>query len=216
VHRQEAIARMLLEADRTGFVSHLRRSAELRLEFLFWTYGRERDTDYARLITATRCRQGPFWDALATGDVDLARRVAVASVAPFDERYEYEDDHDYGQLFFDLVTSGFQPSARLPAIVSRIETIVDGQPSARLDVCKALLGRDQGALADALQKLVAEHVELFRAKGEGLLADPDEFATERFISIEGLGIKVAATQMGIAVADEDRLMPREALMTVAP
>lgn len=206
--RQMAIAQILMEADRPGFIDNLRRSAELRIELLFRTTGHQADAPLVRHIAGTRFRLGPFLDGLASGDLELGKRIAVASVAPFDKRYEYEDDHVYGQILFDCVTSGAAPAP----LMQRFQEILEGQPSARLEVCRAILGRDAEALDGALASLADEHAALFAEKGEGIVADPDEFATERHVSVEGLAIKVLAKTMGLAVADEHRFMPRQAFV----
>jgi hypothetical protein len=215
-YRRCGIARLLTAADRDGFLDDLRRSAELRCDLLALARGKERDEDFARYISATRHRLGPFLDAVASGQLGLARAIALASDAPYDVRYEYEDDYCYAQVLFEAVKSGFAASPAIAPHMIRFDSVIDGEPTPRFQACRGLLAGDEVAFGDALQALIAAHAEEYREKGRGILADPEDHATERFILVEGLALKVIATRMNIPVSAEDRYMPREAFVELVP
>lgn len=212
MHRRSGIACVLTEMDRDGFVDQLRRSGELRCDLLTWLRGRERDDLFARYVCSTRHRLGPFLDAVTAGDLGLARAIAAVSDAPHDPRYQYDDDHWYAQVLFELLKADFGTSAPALQHLARFQAVVEGQETPRFQACQALLTGNQALFGEALRGLTAEHEAEFREKGEAIIADPDEYATERFILVEGLALKMLARRMNIAVADEDRYMPREAFV----
>jgi hypothetical protein len=216
VHRRYGIVRLLTELDGEAFFEQLRRSAERRLELLQWTRGLERQDDLARFISGTAHRLNPFADALAAGDLELGAKLAAASQAPFDARHEYEDDHHYFQLLAALVSAKLAPDAAVTDHLARFEAALEGEPSCRLDACRALLSGSAPDLEAALEAMIAEHEARFRKKREGILADPQEYATERFVLVEGLALKVLAARMGLPVPEESRFMPRQAYVLAAP
>jgi hypothetical protein len=208
LYRRSGIARLLTAADRDGFLDDLRRSAEVRCDLLTLARGKERDEAIARYISATRHRLGPFLDAVTGAKLGLARAIALASDAPYDARYEYEDDYCYAQVLFELIKSGFAGSPAIAPHMIRFESVIAGEPTPRFQACQALLAGDEAGFGGALEALIAAHTEDYREKGRGILADPEDHATERFILIEGLALKVIATRMNIPVSAEDRYIDR--------
>lgn len=60
----------------------------------------------------------------------------------------------------------------------------------------------------ALTRLVEEYDRL----RDGITMDPENLATERYVMVEGLGLKVLAAKRGLLPAPEHRFMPANAFL----
>lgn len=204
--RQLAIAVLLTEADSSAFFRHLTEAGEIRSSFLKSTTSRPDDfAEYRRAGDL-----GGFADALAAGQVDLAAEIAGESAGEWSPDYEYEEDFCYAKVLQTLVANDFAPHESCEEWLAALNRVVDDEPTAQGDLAAALVTGDATAFHEGLVARVEEHRALFELKGAGLIADPDEYATERHVFVEGLALKVVARRRGIDLADEEPLMPREA------
>src|SRR5262249_13646523 len=133
---------------------------------------------------------GPFFDAVAANQLKLADEIAKLSPDHWLEGYEYEDDFTYAYFFYQLISFDGAETTVLQSIIDQFENALEGQFSERLELCKALLAKDQSAFDDAFAALLNEH----QTKTEAL-ADPTldsiqaqelDFEANRHIFVEGL------------------------------
>jgi hypothetical protein len=205
-YRQHAIALLLTEADGERFFAGLLRAAELRRDLLAAIASSPKEfAEYRHVGGGTG-----FFDALAAGNPSTAGEIARVSTSEWQPDYEYEDDYWYAKALHEFVLQDLAPDARVAEIMESLRRAAEGKMTPQLRLCGALLAGDTEGFRTALLDRVREHQETFARKGEGIIADPDEFATERHVFVEGLALKLLARTRGILVDDEDPLMPREA------
>lgn len=205
--RQLGITLLLAEADGAAFRAHLAAAGEIRRDLLLSTASRpEAFAEYRRAGDL-----GGFADALVAGRLDLAREVAGACADAWARDHEYEDDFLYAKILHALVTGGFAVDDASLRLLEPLRAAAEGEPTGQVLVASALLAADEEAFVDALATRVDEFRAWWARKGEGIVEDPDAYACERHVFVEGLALKAIARGMGIPVVDEEPLMPREAL-----
>lgn len=204
--RRYGVAMVLTQADSAAFFSALVSAAEIRRDLLAATAAEAKK--FAEYRHAGDL--AGFADALAAGRLDLAKGIAALSTDGWQEDYEYEDDFRYAEFLHTFVGSDFTASERCRASLDALLVAAEGDATPAWQVGDALLARDRERFATGLAARVAEHRAWFAKKGEGMIAEPDEYATERNVFVEGLALKFLARKLGLAVADEEPLMPREA------
>ncbi len=210
--RRRGIARLLADADQAGFFASLEEAASLRRHLLLWAAGRQSEPELAGPCRASDL--GPFFDALAARRLDLAVTIARASEAPMNRRYEYEEDYRYAQFLFAMVQGA--DASNLGAVLGELARATEGEETGRYLTCKALMISDNDAFEAALARLVEEHEEHYGKLQDGIIADPEGFATERYVMVEGLGLKVLARERGLVPAPEHRFMPANAFLREEP
>jgi len=204
--RMYAISRLLTEADSGAFFEHLGNAARLRVDLLEWAPGAGEELERYTYVG----NDDAFFDALAAGDVATAKRIAELAEARFDRDFEYAEDYAYRRFLFELAQADFRTAASLQPLLDALNDALAGDVSPRYAICKALLEGEGTVFLESLTDLIAEHEMLFEKKGQGLIADKHEFATERFVFVEGLALKFIAASVGLPIEAEDRCMPREA------
>ena len=122
------------------------------------------------------------------------------------EDHEYEDDYCYAQILHRFVREE-SPEKEISAILDQFNTFQEGEPNARLDVCKALLSRDQMAFDEAFEGLLSEfEAKVAADKERGQLEEPQVIA-QRHIFVEGLAILRLAERRGLKTESEYRYCP---------
>lgn len=200
--RALAIIALVTAADTDTFLHNLIRSAGVREHHLArWrAAGRDDDHDLAA------SRLDGWFDAVAGGATDAALRIAALSPDRWIESREYEDDHCYAMLLFALLR-GDPVDASTAARLARFEAALDGAPSPRLAVVRALLARDPEAFEAAFEALLQwREEEIDAAIGRGQMDDA-VVVPDRLVFVEGLALLRLATRAGIATAPEYRLCP---------
>ena len=172
------------------------RSADARITFLE-RLQREGITEEYYLASG---RYGPLVDAVAAGDFESARRIAELSPDAL-QLGEYDDDYHYAQALHRLV-QGDPPVDEVESIADDLETFLNGEPSARLDVVRALIRRDQDAFDRAFEDLIYDFEESVRkAKERAQLEEPTILA-QRVVFVEGLAILKLAQMQRLETASE--------------
>jgi hypothetical protein len=200
LRRVLAISRLLLQADVDGYHHELLRSAHSRCYYL----ARCQREGYADFHVAAS-RAEPFFDALAAGDLALARRIADLSPrAPrIDE--EYLEDFHYVHLLHLHVRSEGRDAEGLERQLAAFEVSLE-RSGARLELSKALLARDGRAFEAAFQSLLEERaVEVDRQKARFMIDAGD--ITASYVFIEGLAWLKLAEHAGLPTAEEYRFCP---------
>jgi hypothetical protein len=200
--RALGIILLLTRADSDGFYFNLIRSARLRRDYLQRVVdaGATDDHHYAA------GRYMPLLDAIAAGEIELAREIAALSPAEFREGHEYEDDYCYAQLLHRFIQEPV-PEAELPPLLVRFENYLQGAIDPRFDVCQALANRDQDEFDSAFESfLTAFEMMIAANKERGQLEEPQVVA-QREVSVEGLALLRIAERRGLQTSDEYRYCP---------
>jgi hypothetical protein len=217
--RAHAILRLVVAADAEGFSSDLIMSGRAARAHL---------RHHARPIHADRrradvllCAQpvrterrrahscfGPFFDALAAGDIGLA--TEIADLAPSHWRPDQEPEEDFlWQRTLGLLLIG----AHKPLIEAHLarfaERIVEGK-DARLEVCRALYAADSLAFDKAFRGLLCQReIEILRERRRQAADTCHSLSTQ--VYVEGIAVLKMARAGGISIAREYPMCPALAL-----
>ncbi|HET8934636.1 MAG TPA: Imm49 family immunity protein [Polyangiales bacterium] len=152
-------------------------------------------------------RYRPLISLIAAGDIERARHISELSPSEFQLSHEYEDDYCYAQLLSHLLLDNAAEDARSSALLSQFEGWLEDASNVRLDLCQALLQRDQAAFDDAFEGLLLDHeesIEVEHARGQH---EDDAVRAERLVMIEGLAMLRLAQRQGLQTADDYRYCP---------
>lgn len=202
-----AITHLLRSADLEQFKLYLVRSGYARRYFLQRS-ARDGNTDDPRLALG---RTEAFLDAVAAGQLALARQIALLSGDTWRRDWEYEDDFCYF-LFLHKIASGLDrvEEPRLGAILARFETALEGAKSFRLNVCRAILERDAEAFQTALFDLLEQRrEELLDLRERMQQVEPASCVcwARSFVSVEGLALMRLAELAGVPPVERDTELP---------
>jgi hypothetical protein len=202
-----AIAHLLRSADVEQFTLYLTRSAHARRYFLRRS-AREGNAEDPRLALG---RTEAFLDALAANQIDLARDIARLSGHAWHGGWEYEDDFCYFLFLHQLVSQdGLPDTVGLGATLARFESALEGGKSLRLEVCRALLERDDEAFQSGLFALLEQRrEELFNLRERMQQVEPMSCVcwARSFLCIEGFALMRVAELVGLLPLDRDAEMP---------
>lgn len=210
--RSLAIITLLTEGDTNLFYHNLIRSGLVRETFLKRCQ-HEKYQDFYCAIS----RSGAFFDTLAAGNFDLARRIDTVSHQKWFSKGEYEDDYCFTK-FFHLMIQKNTDRDELVALVDRFEKSLEGATNPKLDVCHAFMANDQKILEEAFHDLIEAHDSyLAQEKERGQMEDP-HIVAQRSIYVEGLAIIRIAERHGLKLQTEFKFCPQLAMMpmTVPP
>lgn len=205
-----AICKLLDQADVEKFGENLVRSAQARRYYL--KKSREEGNLDDRFLGLSRVES--VMDAVVAQDLDLAREIGSLSVDEWHDEWEYEDDFCYFLFLHRLVASTeFVASPEAAALLVRFEQIIEGQPSPRLALCRALTDRDGLAFWAAFESLLTEYRDtndVKRARVTEYTADA-KFWPNSFVSIEALAWLHVGRMFDLTSAEDFAYCPREAL-----
>jgi hypothetical protein len=200
--RAAAIIVLLTRGDTDGFYHNLMRAARCRLQYL------QRCAAEARQAEHHQCssRLGGFLAAVAAADYTTARQIIALSPVDWLKGHEYEDDYCYAQLLHGLLA--VQPdSPRLQALLQQMDTALDGREDARLILVKAIVARDQGAFAAAMDAFVAARTNHLDADEARHRIEEPVMLAERHVYVEGLAMLRIAERLGLAVQTDYLYLP---------
>ena len=202
--RTAGIAAVLVELDLDGFHHMLTRSALTRMYLLEHTPPAERDASRHCRIS----RASGFFDAVAAGQIELARRIVAAGPQQRNVDYEYEEDYAYVRFLYGLLLGAEDAEQR--AILDDWKTLLGGAKSAKHAVCQALPTRDAAIFDAAFASLLNARKRDLHKQERSLNRDEMEFAGGRHVYVEGLAILRIAEVLGIATQPEYKYCPKEA------
>ena len=201
--RALAIILLLSRGETDLFYHNLIRSGRIRLHYLQRMYDAGRLDDHH--FAAGRFES--LLDAVAAGERDLARDIAALSLKELRRGHEYEDDFCFAQIIGNLVTAGPEAHRASDLFVDRFAEFAAGEPAPRLDVCRALLARDQKELDPAFSDLlVARQDQIRDDRQRGQLEDVVVLAN-RHVFIEGLALLRIAEDIGLETSREYEFCP---------
>lgn len=210
--RALAIITLLVQADVDRYCHNLIRSARAWRHFL-QRCGAEMALDEHHYCSG---RYKPFLAALAAGDFDLAKAIARIAPSDFREGHEYLDDFCYSQILFRMLENSPDQQGMI-SLATRFEAVLDGQPSPRLDICRALISRNQDDFIESFQTLIDLRTREIEEDIEGGQMEEPDIVAERRVFVEGLGILKLGAYIGLVVEDTFPMCPRIALQPmVAP
>ena len=200
--RAHALLWLLVDADPHTCFRDLTLSGQVRRHFL-----RRSQREKSVHCFNASSRIEPFFDAVAAESLDVARDIAALTPTTWLAKDEYEDDFCYARFLYGFLGSKTvgKPAADLAPLLDRFEGALDGAESPRLDLCRALVGRDQDEFDEAFDALVderQEQVEERRAETNPvLLLDGQVF-------VEGLALLRIAKDIGLRTRTEYPGCPR--------
>lgn len=198
-----AITHLLTDADLEQFKLYLTRSGYARRYFLSRS-ARDGNSGDPRLALG---RTEAFLDCVAAGQMALAREITSLSGTAWNPDWEYEDDFCYF-LFLHRIVGGLDPTDEplLRNVLTRFETALEGGKSLRLDMCRAILGRDAEAFSTGLFALMeSRRKELFHLRERMQQLEPAGCVcwARSFVSIEGFALMRLAVFAGLPPLDPD-------------
>jgi hypothetical protein len=207
-YRALGICVLLTDADVDGFFHWLIQSALTRVYYL----RRCRHEGLAGTAGARASLLDGFLDAVAAGQVPLAREIVNLSAERWMEGEEYEDDFAWARAL-GLLALGERDS-ETGTVLDQFQRALEGGKAVRLDVGQAMLAKDQEAFDRAFDALIREHQEandrLADPEENSILADEYPFEPNRQVFVEGLAVLRLAESRGLKTRPEYPRCPRPA------
>jgi len=142
-------------------------------------------------------RSDAFIDALAAGHLPLALELVELGPKEWMKGDEYEEDFWWRWFLGIFARDGNSRAGELDRILERFEAALDGVPSGRLEVCRALRAQDEEAFEVAFAELVVEW-ERDCADLAGRAEEEPIVAAGTQIFVEGLAVLRLAEGVGIS------------------
>lgn len=204
-YRAMGIYDYLINFDIEGFFYGLIHSGLTRKHYLSQCQIENAQNEPQRMTSLV----GPFFDAIASHQFKLAKDIARLSPDQWIDGAEYEDDFAYAYFFHVLVDDS--NSSKLDDIVKQYEIALQGQASARFDVCRAFLSKDQQEFDESFAALL-EFYDAYMSEvaAEGPSASrvlEYDFEANRRIFVEGLAILRLAEKVGLSTEEGYDLCP---------
>lgn len=206
--RSLAIMALLSKGDQELFGQNLTRSGRIRLAYLERLRRENVENDHH----SASGRVDGLIDALASSDIPLAREIVKMSRVTWLEGSEYEDDFCYAQLIQGFVSEEMSEYERNTLIV-RFERVLNGRPSARLDLCRALGGREQESFDEAFDNLIRERQAQIAADKARFQLEEPEVISQRLVFVEGLAVLRLASLFSLTTDAEYEFCPSIARLT---
>lgn len=209
--RAVAIIILVTRSDALLFAQNLIRSGRVRLTYLQRLRKEGIEDDHH----SASSRLDPLFDAIAAADFNLANEIIALSRTEWLEGSEYEDDFCYAQLVHGLVTGSLDATSVKP-LFERFETVLDGQPSARLDICRAIYANDHADFEKCFEALIEDRARQIQADKDRFEMEDPEVLALRQIFVEGYAILKLAEIRGLKADDEYSLCPSIGRIAVTP
>lgn len=201
--RALGIIALLVYGNHNLFLHNLMRSGLARVTYL----SRIRNAKATRDHHYASGRFAPLLDAIASGDFSIARRITQGSPDRWQSGKEYEDDFCYARLLGGLVEEPVAEARATEKLERRYLSALEGEADSRLDVCRALVARDQKGFDMSFAALLEARSDQIAAdKARAQLEDPVVIAQRR-IFVEGLAILRIADSIGLATEADYEYCP---------
>lgn len=211
--RASGICDLLIDSDTDEFFHSLIRSAQTRKYYLDRCHAEGDLTDFY----ATASRNGPFLDAIAANQFGLAQEIARLSPTTWREHDEYEEDFAYAHFLYSIVLSSQDNSdnvSQLQTILNQFETVLGGDASPRLNICKSFQSRDQQMFNEAFNELLQSRKKEIAEDRKTNLAEEVTFEPEACVFIEGLALLKIAEKLDLNTEAEYPMCPALARQTL--
>ena len=206
LYRQYGCGALLLEMDADAFFHALYKSAKL-----YW-YLLEQHDSHPKLDKYYLCKSRgvPLFDAMACGELTLARQIGKKSTSTWNEGLEYEDDFHYFDVLGVLLNEPIEYYL-LEKKLKVFEASLEGVDSPRFQMCIALGSGDAIAFNKALQGMTTAWSEAIKKRRESESIDPYFDKTEAHIFVEGIALVKLAKYLGMRMTNEYWYVPSIAL-----
>jgi hypothetical protein len=203
------ICKLLVQADVPVFREHLIRSGHARRYYLRKSLEESNGND--RFLGISKVQA--ILDVIVAGDLPLAGDIVGLSIDAWHDGWEYEDDFCYYAFIHGLVRDRtFIDSDESQLLLNQFQSALQGQPAARLRLCKALKARDGRDLRIGFEKLINEYaatIDARRARFTEYTSDAPAWPG-CFVCVEALAWLVLIQMYGMALDDDYRFCPAEA------
>lgn len=198
--RIRGIGSLLLEGDPDALHRELSRSG--RALFTALPGAKEAEVATSRL--------SPFFDCVAATDWEGAAGIAARARPSWNPQEEYEEDFLYVAFLMNLFFLGAAEEQCESLLRSAREVLQEAQ-DVRLDLCEALLHRDQKRFDSAIAGFLGQYLERLRELVRGWAVSQEIEATEAHVTVEGLALLRLAERRGLAVQRDYPGVPSLAL-----
>lgn len=209
------ISKLINEADVKAFREYLIRSGQARRYYL--RISREEANTDDRFLGLSRVDS--IFDAMVASDVPLARDIAALSIDQWHRDWEYEDDFCYYLFLQRLIAApAFLQTSDAIALLSQFAKALEGQPSPRLSLCRALRERNIDDFRTALEGLLQQHADVHDEKRAGITEYSSQaiFWPRSFVSIEALAWLFIGARFGLKFDDQFQFCPDSARAAFEP
>jgi Immunity protein 49 len=183
--RQRGVASLFLEGVADAYWVNAMQSASVFIMELRRTADAAKVTSFAR----------PLFDAASAGYWEAALEIARLSRTTWNRDYEYEDDFLYVRSWIQALLG--EGARAVEATLRRWEEVLEGAADVRLDICRALLGRDDEAFDSGLRALLAKRqVDVNDMVARKAMADDAAVWMQHF-ALEGVALLQLAERMGL-------------------
>jgi len=197
--RATGILELLVNGDPEAFAAQLAHSGYARIHFL----KRCAKESFADYHTSASHSEGLF-DALAAGQLGIAREIAALSQKAFRPNEEYEDDFCYAHFLHGYI--GPTPPAQ-GKVLKQFGKALEGDASARLAICHAFESVDAAAFDQAFDALLDEHDEHVAELRLGRAEEEVAVAAGTYVFVEGLALLWLAERAGFDTKADYRYCP---------
>lgn len=156
----------------------------------------------------------PFFDAIASNDLECAREIAKHSRLTWNNEEEYEDDFLY--VFF-LMKHFFLggTDTENESIIQRYDQLLAGETDVQFDLCRAFFCKDNALFEKTLDQFLIERKKRFK-KLVSTDSIPEEVAaTEGNFCCEGLALVKLAETKGFKTQNKYLFIPSVARADVS-
>lgn len=199
--RQKGCGVLLADTDVDGFHLALTESANAYLRILDAAEKGQRLDPYY----LTRTRAEPLFDALAAGEMELAKSIAQRLPVEWNPELEPAEDSHFVGVVAALVVGEPPAQQQLEAMGK----IVGEGP--RWEMAKSLVELDSTGFEAALSDLIEERKNEVDARRKGSRMDPYQDATTANVFVYGAALVRLARFLGMETATEYPLVPDIAL-----
>ncbi|MCB9881260.1 MAG: immunity 49 family protein [Planctomycetes bacterium] len=195
-YRIAAICDLFLMDDAARPLRWLHASGCAFVHGLRWI--RERGMD----VPISRCV--PLLDAILCRDAQTAKAISeLLTSCGFLPDLEYEEDHLYHRWIQGTVSDMPQPER--DGLVERLAALAEDDP--RVELCRALDGRNVEGFDQALDLMIDEHARRYRQLAEDERIAPEAAASLGQFFHEGAALIQLARTLGMTTQDDYRLVP---------
>jgi hypothetical protein len=187
------VSMLLVEGKPQEYFLDLCRAAENWRRLLEHLRGRELEAPPASYLA-------PLYGAMAAGEWELARGVAVAVATRWQPGEEYEDDFDWAALIHRCVAGAGQ--AQLAPYVGSLRRSGQEAYGERLEVLQAIWSGDREAFLAAFRAVLAVHGEDMEEAVQSFNTGKLDLAPYRFVWLEGLALLRLAEEAGLETSSE--------------
>ncbi|MCY1042344.1 Imm49 family immunity protein [Corallococcus sp. bb12-1] len=195
-YRRMGIVELFLTGRPEGFIKNLAKSARAFSFYLEGTPEEAKATSQAE----------PFFDAVACDDQQAAMTIARNSRATWNHQEEYEEDFLYARLLMDLFGVGAEKD-HLHRLLSRYEQVLGNAEDSRLEMCRALIEKDQKLFDETLERMLGDHRRAAEKKLNAGQMSPNDAATVSHVWVELVALLRFAEQARMNLARNYPLAP---------